>query len=34
LLTSNHPHAYQFLNLPLYSINNRGAGALGGLYTA
>jgi molybdopterin-guanine dinucleotide biosynthesis protein A len=34
LVTTNHPQAYAFLNLPLVSDLIPGRGALGGLYTA
>lgn len=34
LVTTNHPQAYRFLSLPLYSDLQPGRGALGGLYTA
>ena len=34
LVTSNQPKNYRFLNLPVYPDLVRGAGALGGLYTA
>lgn len=34
LVTTNHPEAYRFLGVPLYSDVYPGTGALGGLYTA
>jgi len=34
IATTNHPEAYAFLNLPLFSDLIPGRGALGGLYTA
>ena len=34
LVTTNRPHDYAFLNLPLFSDLMPGLGALGGLYTA
>ncbi|MCC6956378.1 MAG: molybdenum cofactor guanylyltransferase [Anaerolineales bacterium] len=34
IVTTNHPEAYQFLGLPLFSDLIPGRGALGGLYTA
>ena len=34
LVTTNHPEAYAFLDLPLFSDLKPGRGALGGLYTA
>lgn len=34
IVTTNHPEAYQFLGLPLFSDLMPGRGALGGLYTA
>jgi molybdopterin-guanine dinucleotide biosynthesis protein A len=34
LVTTNNPHAYGFLGLPLFSDLKPGRGALGGLYTA
>ena len=34
LVTTNHPEAYGFLGLPLFSDVRPGRGALGGLYTA
>ena len=34
IVTTNNPHSYQFLGLPLYPDLQPGRGALGGLYTA
>ena len=34
IVTTNHPDAYSFLGLPLYTDLKPGRGALGGLYTA
>jgi molybdopterin-guanine dinucleotide biosynthesis protein A len=34
IVTTNHPEAYQFLDVPLYTDVIPGLGALGGLYTA